>query len=87
VAETRVFTIAVTYMDGTKELFEQTSEVDASMSATRTVQVTSGAALYLELEESLLAIPWSSVKHVEVSPALPSLPATVIRNVRRVSSG
>ena len=85
-SETPVFTITVTYADGTKEVFEQTPEADATTFASRLHQVMGGTVLHLALEDGLLSIPLANLKCVETSPAFPSLPASVVRNVRRVSS-
>jgi hypothetical protein len=82
-----MFTITVTYTDGTKEVFEQTPEGDAAVLTSRLSQVLGGTALHLGLEDGLLSIPLTSIKCIQVSPALPSVPASVVRNVRRVSPG
>ena len=85
-SEKSTFTLTVTYTDGTKETFDLLGEPDATMLASRLNQTVSGTALLLALEDSFLAIPWTSIKYVEISPALPSLPASVLKHVRRVSS-
>ncbi|MCJ7548820.1 MAG: hypothetical protein MUQ30_03965 [Anaerolineae bacterium] len=85
--KTSMFTISVTYAEGTKDVFEQTPEADATTFASRINQVLGGTVLQLALEDGLLAIPLANVKSIEITPALPSLPATVVNNVRRVSSG
>jgi hypothetical protein len=41
--------------------------------------------LVIETEGRLIVIPWSSVKHLEVSPAPPALPFGAIRNAKVVS--
>ena len=86
-SEAPVFRITITYTDGTKEVFEQRPEADATRAASRISHIMGGTALHLALEDGLLSIPLTSIKCVEITPALPALPASVVRNVRRVSSG
>ena len=85
-SEKPAFKLTVTYTDGTKEAFDLMGAADATTLSSRINQIVGGSTLLLALEDSLLSIPWTSIKHLEVSPALPSLPASVLKNVRRVSS-
>jgi len=87
VSESSVFTITVTYTDGTKDVFEYIPEADPTVRSSRTSQIMAGAALHLALEDGLISIPLTSIKCLEIFPALPYLPDSVVKNVRRVSSG
>ncbi|MBN1460551.1 MAG: hypothetical protein JXA57_13540 [Armatimonadetes bacterium] len=86
-AEEIAFRITVTYTDGTKETFDiDAAGGDATTFAGRVNQILGGSTLQLGLEEGLLVIPMTSLKHLEISPALPSLPAAAVKNVRRADA-
>ncbi len=75
--------LIVRFMDGSKlRVHYPKASGDPAAVAANIRKALEADRLMIEVDGSLLFIPMSSVKYIEVSPAPDVLPATVIRNAR-----
>ena len=79
--------LVVHYNNGTK--FEATfpTQIKNSTAAVQEAmkRIMESDKLVIEAEGRLIVIPWSSVKHLEVTPSPPALPFGAIRNAKIVA--
>jgi len=75
--------LTIHYNDGSKLslTFPQQAD-DFSQIASRVQKALDANQLAIEVDGELFVIPMSNVKYLQVNPAPPKLPDTVIRNAR-----
>ena len=77
--------LIIRYVDGNENRFAFARAADEANIVARIEQAVDAKVLMLELEDSLLVVPWHRIKSLEVRPAPPTLPRFAIRNVQVVS--
>ncbi len=82
---TTIYTLTINYITGDEEKFEVTPQnVDESTMGGKIRDGLETNMLVLGLEDSMLTIPFSSIKSFEFKPALPKLPPLAMKKARRI---
>jgi hypothetical protein len=81
---TESYTLVITYNNGTRDQFKLPRQVEREKMASLISKLISSAVLCLQLEDRLLVIPVSSIRHAELVPAPEKLPEIVLHNVQRI---
>jgi hypothetical protein len=77
-------TLTIRFVNGSEQRFEFARLEDSLSVAQRIQDALSANQLLLELEDSLLVVPFQNILTVEVSPPPPKVRGNVLRNVRLV---
>jgi hypothetical protein len=77
--------LTIRYVDGGQDVFEFEEPPETHSLTSRFAQTREAASIVLDLGDRVLAVPYASIKAIEISPTPPHLPKHAIRNVTRVS--
>ena len=77
-------TLTIRFVNGSEQKFEFIRPEESASIAQRIQDALSANQLLLELEDSLLVVPFQNILTVEVSPPPPKVRGNVLRNVRLV---
>ena len=80
-----MYTLIVTYSDGSRERFRFPVETDKFKVSALIEKLLSSAVLSLQLKGRLLIIPAANIRSVELFPAPEILPEIVLQDVQRVA--
>jgi hypothetical protein len=78
-------TLIVRYINGEEQRFEYPREDDTLNIASRIQDALNANQLLIELEDSVMVIPFQNVQSIKISPSPPKLPPIALKNVRLVS--
>ena len=77
----------IRYLDGTESHFVfSRDDADGAEAVTRLEEALKAGVLLVTLEDRLLAIPFGSIRNVEIVPPPKNLPRYALRDVRMTGS-
>ena len=83
VSKSEMYTLILTYTDGTRERFRFPAQVDKFAIAGLMEKLMRSAVVSMQLTNRLLVIPTSNIRSVELFPVPDTLPDVVLHSVKR----
>jgi len=79
-----LMTMTVKYTNGNTQMFQFPRQAEANQAGTRINEVMAGGNLLIDLGDSTMLIPLSSVESVTVSPSPEALPKNAVRDAQLI---